>query len=121
VTLFTAMAGTCKRDEIAGMITEMDRWRELKLEVKGYLEPAPGFATLTYIVNAAHKNNEPDAAAVTSGYVKEDGAAAADAACDQQVGQGEDLKTHEPGWEIVPKLSVAAGFARWPSALALVV
>jgi hypothetical protein len=26
-----------------------------------------------------------------------------------------------PGWEIVlPKLSVAAGFARWPSAFALV-
>jgi hypothetical protein len=74
VTLFTAMAGTCKRHEIAGMITEMDRWRELKLEVKSCLEPAPGFAILTYIVNAAHKNNESDAAAVTSGYVKRNGA-----------------------------------------------
>ena len=29
---------------------------------------------LTYIVNAAHENNEPDAAAVTSGYVKRNGA-----------------------------------------------
>lgn len=74
VTVFTELAGICKRHEIAAMITEMDRWRELKLEVKGCLEPAPRFAILSYIVNAAHKNSEPDAAAVTSGYVKRNGA-----------------------------------------------
>jgi hypothetical protein len=110
VTLFTAMAGTCKRDEIAGMITEMDRWRELKLEVKGCLEPAPGFAILSYIVNAAHKNNEPDAAAVTSGYVKRNGAwkmvlHQQTPPCDQQVGQGE-RRTKEIARLLSPHLSM---------------
>jgi len=74
VTVFTEMAGTFKRDEIAGMITDTDRWRDLKLDVKGFLEPAPGFAILTYRVKATRKNNDAYAAAVTSGYVKRNGA-----------------------------------------------
>jgi hypothetical protein len=74
VTAFTEMAGTFKKDDIAGMITETDRWRDLSLDVKGCLEPAPGFAILTYAVKATRKNNEPYAAAVTSAYVKRNGA-----------------------------------------------
>jgi hypothetical protein len=74
MTVFTEMAGAFKREEIAGMIADMDRWRELKLDVKGCLEPAFGFAILTYAVKATRKNNEAYAAAVTSGYVKRNGA-----------------------------------------------
>ena len=73
VTVFTEMAGTFKRDEIAGMIVDMDRWRDLNLEVKGCLEPVPGLAILTYAVKAMRKNKQPHAAAVTSGYVKRNG------------------------------------------------
>jgi hypothetical protein len=36
----------------------MTRWRELNLDVKGGLEPAPGFAILTYAVTATRKNDE---------------------------------------------------------------
>jgi hypothetical protein len=74
VTVFTEMAGTFKKNEIAGMITETDRWRDLKLDVKGCLEPAPGFGVLTYTVKATRKNNDPYTAAVTSAYVKRNGA-----------------------------------------------
>jgi hypothetical protein len=42
VTVFTEMAGAYKRDEIAGMIKDADRWRDLNIEVKAVLEPVPG-------------------------------------------------------------------------------
>ena len=74
VTVFTEMAGAFKREEIAGMIADTDRWRDLQLDVKGCLEPAPGFAILIYAVKATRKNNEAYAAAVTSAYVKRNGA-----------------------------------------------
>jgi hypothetical protein len=74
ITVFTEMAGAFKRDEIAGMITDTDRWRDLNLDVKGFLEPAPGFAILTYAVKATRKSNDSYAAAVTSGYVMRNGA-----------------------------------------------
>jgi hypothetical protein len=73
VTVFTEMAGAFKKDEIAAMVTDTDRWHDLKLEVKGCLEPAPGFAILAYTVNVRRKNNTPYAAAVMSGYVKRNG------------------------------------------------
>lgn len=74
VTVFTETAGTFRKDEIAGMVSEADRWRDLKLDVKGCLEPAPGFAILTYAVKATRRNNDPYAAAVTSAYVKRNSA-----------------------------------------------
>lgn len=74
VTVFTEMAGTYRKDVIAGMITDTQRWRDLDLDVKGCLERAPGFAILTYAVRATRKNGDRYAAAVTSGYVKRNGA-----------------------------------------------
>jgi hypothetical protein len=35
VTAFTEMAGAFKREEIASMIKENDRWRDLNIDVKG--------------------------------------------------------------------------------------
>jgi hypothetical protein len=82
-----------------------DRWNDhgdgplarTQTRGQGLSRTAPGFAILTYIVNAAHKNNERDAAAVTSGYVKRNGAwkmvlHQQTPLANQQVGQGEDLK-----------------------------
>ena len=73
VTVFTEMAGTFKKEDIARMITDSDRWRDLSLDVKGCLEPVPGFAILTYAANARRKNGDPYSALVTSGYAKRDG------------------------------------------------
>jgi hypothetical protein len=74
VTAFTEMAGAFKKDEIAGMIKDSDRWRGLDIDVKAFLEPVPGLALLTYQVRATRKGGEPYAAVVSSGYVKRDGA-----------------------------------------------
>ena len=69
ITVFTEMAGAFKRDEVARMITDADRWRDIDFDVKGFLEPAPGFAILSYAVKATRKNGAPYAAVVSSGYV----------------------------------------------------
>jgi hypothetical protein len=74
VTAFTEMAGAFKKDEVAGMIKDSDRWRDLDIDVKAFLEPVPGLALLTYQVRATRKSGEPYAAVVSSGYVKRDGA-----------------------------------------------
>jgi hypothetical protein len=74
VTAFTEMPGAFKKDEIAGMIKDSGRWRDLDIEVKAFLEPLPGLALLTYQVRATRKSGEPYAAVVSSGYVKRDGA-----------------------------------------------
>jgi hypothetical protein len=42
VTAFTEMAGAFKKDEIAGMIKDSDRWRGLDIDVKAFLEPVRG-------------------------------------------------------------------------------
>jgi hypothetical protein len=74
ITVFTEMAEAFKRDEVASMIKDADRWRDININVKGFLEPAPGFAILTYAVNATRKNGDPYAAFVSSGYVVRNGA-----------------------------------------------
>src|SRR5262245_61057518 len=74
LTAFTEMVGAFKKEEIAGMMKEADRWRDLSLDVKGCLEPAPGFAVLTYQVRAKRKGGEPYAGVVSSGYVMRNGA-----------------------------------------------
>ena len=56
------------------MIRDGDRWRDLSMDVKGFLEPAPGVAIFTYQVRATRKTGEPYAAVVSSGYVKRNGA-----------------------------------------------
>jgi hypothetical protein len=68
------MAGAFTKDEIAGMIKDSDRWRDLAIDVKAFLEPAPGIALLTYQVQATRKTGEPYAAVVSSGYVNRGGA-----------------------------------------------
>ena len=42
ITVFTEMAGAFRREEVARMITDTDRWRDINFDVKGLLEPAPG-------------------------------------------------------------------------------
>ena len=71
---FTEMAGLFAREDIAAMIKGGDRWRNLDLEPKGMVEPAPGVAILTYEARAKRANGEDYTAVVSSGYVRRDGA-----------------------------------------------
>lgn len=69
----TPMAGVMSANEVAETVSEGPRWREPELEVRGVLEPAPGFAILTYRARAKRGAHERYAAVVSSGYVHHDG------------------------------------------------
>ena len=49
---FTEMSGLYGKEDIAATIKDEARWRNLDLSVKGFLEPAPGVAILTYEAHA---------------------------------------------------------------------
>jgi hypothetical protein len=74
VTAFATMAGAFRKQDIAAMIKDTDRWRDLSMNVRGFLEPVPGFAILTYDAKATRKTGDPYAAVVSSGYVMRNGA-----------------------------------------------
>ena len=72
---FTEMAGLMSKEDIAGMIKkDPQRWSDLKLEEKGFVQPADGVALLSYRASARRGNGDPYNAVVTSGYVKRNGA-----------------------------------------------
>jgi hypothetical protein len=68
---FTEMAGVSKREKIADMAGKQ-KWRDLDLEVEGFLQPTDDVAILTYRASAL-RGKEPYKARVSSGYVKRDG------------------------------------------------
>lgn len=69
LTVFPGMASVQKRDEIADMSKER-RWRNVALDVKDMIEPAPGIAILTYQARATRGDGKPYEALVSSGYAK---------------------------------------------------
>lgn len=73
---FTEMAGVWTREQVAGSVEEAERWRDLEMEVEGFLRPQPDLALLTYRARALRGEGD-DAeryhALVTSGYVDRDG------------------------------------------------
>jgi hypothetical protein len=71
---FLEMAGVESNEEIAGSVKDGVRWAEVKLEVKGFLEPSPDVALFTYDATATRSGGEPYAALVSSGYVRRGGA-----------------------------------------------
>jgi hypothetical protein len=70
---FTEMAGVQTRDKIADMVAKGDRWREVDMEVEGFLQPTDDVTILTYRVSAVRGDDAPYNARVSSGYVKRDG------------------------------------------------
>jgi hypothetical protein len=74
ITAFAEMAGAFKKEDIAGMIKDSDRWRDWNIGVIAMLEPTPELAIFTYKVKAARKTGDAYAAVVSSGYVKRNGA-----------------------------------------------
>jgi hypothetical protein len=69
---FTEMSGLLSKEDIASRIKD-DRWRAIDLSVKGFIEPTPGLAILTYEAHGKRASGEDYAAVVSSGYVKRDG------------------------------------------------
>jgi hypothetical protein len=75
LTAFTDMAGVSSRKDIAAMVKKGDpHWRNLIIELKGLLEPAPGVAILTYEASADRAEDEHYEAIASSLYVLRDGA-----------------------------------------------
>ena len=66
---FTEMAGVTRREDIAAQ-ADAQRWRNVHLEVEGFLQPADDVAILTCRASAARASGEPYEARVSSGYVK---------------------------------------------------
>lgn len=70
VVAFTEMAGAMPKEQIAGMIKEGQRWRELTLVRKGFYQPTADVAILTYEMTAARDSGAPHHAHVSSVYVR---------------------------------------------------
>lgn len=68
---FTEMAGVQSRDEIADMAGK-GRWRDVDIDVEGFLRPTNDVTILTYHVTAM-RGDEPYNARVSSAYVKRNG------------------------------------------------
>jgi hypothetical protein len=69
---FAAMAGVSSRDTIADR-ADASRWRELQMELEGFLQPTRDVALLTYLARVVRADRQPYTARVSSGYVKRDG------------------------------------------------
>ena len=71
LTAFPDMAGIASREEVAQMVRKDEpRWRNVLIDVKGLIQPAPGVAILTYEATADRDEDEHYEALVSSAYVK---------------------------------------------------
>lgn len=73
LTAFSERARIASREQIAESVGTEHRWRRLKIELRGLLEPTAEFAIVTYRADATRQSGEPYSALVSSGYVKRDG------------------------------------------------
>lgn len=67
---FTGMAGVSSRDAVAASVKDGPRWKDLEIEVEGFLTPTPDVAILTYRASANRGEGEHYRALVSSGYVR---------------------------------------------------
>lgn len=66
---FPGMAKAMSNADLAATAQDPDRWRDLKMDVKGMVEPGSDVVMLTYEAHATRGNGEPYAALVSTGYV----------------------------------------------------
>jgi hypothetical protein len=66
---FPGMAQAMDNADLAKTATNPNRWRGLKIDLKGIIEPGSDIIMLTYEAHATRENGEPYAALVSSGYV----------------------------------------------------
>lgn len=72
LTVFIEMQGVYDNDEIADLVKESPRWREVAIEPKGLVHPSNDVAVLSYEARA-ERDGRHHHALVSSGYVKKDG------------------------------------------------
>jgi hypothetical protein len=70
---FTEMAGVSKREDVAGTVNDVERWRDIEIDVEGFLQPTEDVALLTYRASAIRGQGEQYRALISSGYVNRDG------------------------------------------------
>jgi hypothetical protein len=70
---FTGMAGVMGREEIAGTVEEGDRWRDVRIDTRGLVQPTESTAILTYEARAVRGEGETYHALVSSAYAKREG------------------------------------------------
>lgn len=70
IVSFTEMAGLMAKEQIAGMIKEGQRWRDLKLTRQGFYQPTEDVAIITYKVTATRDSGAPHQAHVSTVYVR---------------------------------------------------
>jgi hypothetical protein len=66
---FGGMASVMSRDAVVSTV-HGNRWNSPEIAAKGFLEPAPGVALLTYAARATKQDGTAYAATVTSGYAR---------------------------------------------------
>jgi hypothetical protein len=69
---FVATAGVSSRDSIAEQ-ADPGRWRDLEVELEGFLQPTADVALLTYLARVVRADQQRYTARVSSGYVKRPG------------------------------------------------
>jgi len=67
---FPGMSEVMDRADLAATATNPHRWRDLKIDLKGCLEPTDGMIILSYEAKALRENGEAYEALVSSAYVK---------------------------------------------------
>jgi hypothetical protein len=70
IVSFTEMAGLMSKEQIAGMIKEGQRWRDLKLTRQGFYQPTSDVAIITYEVTAKRDSGAPHHAHVSTVYIR---------------------------------------------------
>jgi hypothetical protein len=71
---FSEMAGVMSNDKVASTVADGARWKDLKMDEKGFLQLDDDTAILTYRAEASRPNGDVYRALVSSGYVKHNGA-----------------------------------------------
>lgn len=75
LTAFPKMAGVQMKEDVAGMVAKdpSQRWQDLRIDEKGFVEPTKDVAILSYEARA-RRGGENYKALVSSGYVRRNGA-----------------------------------------------
>jgi hypothetical protein len=71
--VFTEMAGLFSNEQVAQMIKEGARWKDLKIERKGFSSLGGDTAMIAYEARAVRASGETYRALVSSGYVNRGG------------------------------------------------
>ena len=70
---FSELSGVLSNEKVASTVASGARWKELDIEERGFLQPSPDTALLTYRADAVRPNGERYRALVSSLYVKRGG------------------------------------------------